>query len=224
MDALALPMNKWNINPKEIQFDDYTDWQKPYAKLKQFQIQCPFRTLVIDSITSGADAINASTAKLKGEPMKIAGITVNSIEDYKAEESALRELVSLLKDIHKFHKVNIVLIAHVIQKEMKSEDGKTHMARSIVTAGKAIAQKIPAYCAEVYHFNIVKGVNVSRGGQYGLLTTHTGDDFARTSLPISPEIVFGDEPLYEKWIAPAIQKMKPTISTQTTTPITIAKG
>jgi hypothetical protein len=211
MEALGRPMKAWGINPKDVAYDSYKDWNAAKTKLEQFQTNCPYKTLVIDSITSCADAINRQTLKLKmggGETGKrIAGIPVNSIEDFNAEDSALKELVALTKDIHKFHKVNVILIAHVIQKEVKSADGKTHMSRTLVTAGKGIAQKIPAYCGEVYHFNIETGFDASQGGQYALLTQHTGDDFARSSLELPGKIIFGSEPLYDKWLKPAIDKM-----------------
>lgn len=210
MDALAMPMRHWGINPKEIVADDYADWNGVKNQLERFQTRCPYKTIIIDSITSGSDAINRQTLKIKGNDSagkKIAGIPVNSIEDFNAEDSALKEMIALTKDINKYHKVNVIIIAHVIQKEIKTPDGKTHMSRTLVTAGKGIAQKIPAYCSEVYHFNIKTGFSADQGGQYALLTTHTGDDFARSSLPLPNEIVFGNEPLYDKWIAPAIAEM-----------------
>jgi hypothetical protein len=77
-----------------------------------------------------------------------------------------------------------------------------------VTAGKGIAQKIPAYCSEIWHFNIKTGFDISKGGQYSLLTVHTGDDMARSSLPLPAEIIFGNDPLYDMYIKPAIEKMK----------------
>lgn len=210
MESLYLPMKAWGIDPKSVDYDDYTDWTKALTKLTQLQTNCPYKTIVIDSITSCADAINRQTLKIKGGKgeggKQIAGIPVNSIEDFNAEDSALKELISVTKDIHKFHKVNVILIAHVIQKEIKSADGKTHMSRTIVTAGKGIAQKIPAYCGEMYHFNIKTSIDTSKGGQYALLTTHTGDDAARTSLELPSEIIFGSEPLYTKWLKPAIDK------------------
>lgn len=216
MDALILPMRQWGINPKDITFDSYVDWNKGRAKLEQLQSSCPYKTIVVDSITSCADAINRQTLKLKGKDDKgktIATIPVNSIEDFNAEDSALKELVALAKDISGYYKINVILIGHIIQKEMKSIDGKTHMSRVLLTAGKGIAQKIPAYCSEVYHFNIKTGVDTSQGGQYSLLTTHTGDDFARTSLPLPGEILFGNQPLYDKWIRPAIDSLKPPTNT-----------
>lgn len=217
MDALLLPMQKWGIKASEIEYDDYTDWDKPRIKMEQLVNNCKYKTVIVDSITSGADAINRQTLKVKsGSGKSIAGIPVNSIEDFNAEDSALKEMISLLKTISHNHNVHVVIIAHVIQKEMKSADGKTHFARQIVTAGKGIAQKIPAYCSEVYHFNIKQGMVAGGGGQYSLLTTHTGDDFARTSLPLPAEIVFGDEPLYDKWIAPGIKELNNRLKPTTT--------
>ena len=79
--------------------------------------------------------------------------------------------------------------------------------RQIVTAGKNVAAKLPAYCGEVYHFNIDSGMQEGAGGDYTLLTEHTGDDFARSALGLHNKIVFGDKPLYETYIKPAITKV-----------------
>lgn len=206
-NALAIPMRNWGINPKDINVIDYKDWDTPKNRLEQLLISCSSRTIVIDSITSGSDSINRQTLKTKGGGKMIGNIAVNSIEDFNAEDSALKELVALTKDLHENRKVNIVIVAHVIQKEIKAVDGSTHMSRVLVTAGKGIAQKIPAYCDEVYHFNIKTGAIVGAPGKYALLTQHTGDDFARTTLPLPNEIIFGDDPLYDKFLLPAIQKM-----------------
>src|SRR4030095_1012670 len=136
----------------------------------------------------------------------ISGIAVNELEDYSAESAAIQELIALSRDIHKFHRVNIILIAHVIQAEYKSVAGETHISRQIVTASKKAASKIPAICKEVYHFNVEAGG--FGGGKYGLLTEHTGDDFARTGLPLDKKIIFGNDQLYSKYIQPAITKLK----------------
>lgn len=219
MESMMLPMQKFGINPKELRYDDYDDWIKAKTQLERFQLECPYKTLVVDSITSMADMTLRATKKTKtgvtrssgkAAGMVVGGIAVNELEDYNAESAALNELIALLKDIHKFHRVNIILIAHVIQAEYKTPGGETHFSRTIVTAGKRVAPKIPAYCGEVYHFNIEKGFDASAGGQYALLTEHTGDDFARTGLPLDKKIIFGNDPLYDKWVLPAINKLKTT--------------
>lgn len=226
MNGIYLPMKKWGIDPKEISYDDYEDWNKPRAKLEQFQVNCPYKTLVFDSLTSCADMTLRQTVKLKyGTTRKsgasagklIAGIAVNEIEDYNAESAALQELIALTKDINAFHKVNIILIAHVVQAEYRNTTtNETHVSRTIVTAGKKVAPKIPAYCNEVYHFNIKhSNFEVGAGGDYALITEHTGDDFARTALGLDREIVFKDQPLYKTWLKPAIEKLVNQPSTVT---------
>ena len=216
IDALGFPVKTWNLNPKEIVYDSYTDWDSVKYKLENFQINCPYKTVVIDSITSGADAAVRQTIKSKdGGGKKVGTVPVAGFDEFNAEASALSELVALTKELNKNRGVNIILIAHVMQKEY-TVNKETHFARVLVTAGKMIAQKIPAYCSEVYHFNIKQGAIVGRGGQYALKTTHTGDDFARTSLPLDDEIIFGNEPLYDKWIKPAIEKMTQPITSEPT--------
>lgn len=225
MNGILLPMRKWGVDPKSVTYDDYDDWTKAKQKLERFQSDCPYKTIVFDSITSMADMTLRQTTKMKYGMTRqsgaaagklIAGIAVNEIEDYNAESAAIQELIALSKDIHQYHKVNIILIAHVIQAEYRNTtNNTTHISRQVVTAGKKVAAKIPAYCGEVYHFNIKKGFVEGAGGDYSLLTTHTGDDFARTALELPTEIVFGDKPLYDTWIRPAIAKSKVEVTPTT---------
>lgn len=213
MNGMMLPMKEWGIDPKTVTYDDYSNWDKMRDKLEQFRLNCPYKTIIVDSITTLADASIRQVQKIKsgassGPKGKVIGnIPVAGFEEFNAEASALLEMIALTKDISEIHRVNVILIAHVIQTEVKSADGNTHMSRVIVTAAKKVAAKIPGYCGEVYHFNIKKGFDASLGGQYALFTEHTGDDFARTALPLDREIVFGNKPLYATFLLPAIQKL-----------------
>lgn len=217
MQGLLVPMRKWGIDPKSIHYDDYTDWAKARAKLAEFELKCPYSTLVFDSITSMADMTLRQTMKIKGASgdtgKKIAGISVNSIEDYNAESSAINDLISTTKDIQTYHKslgkvLNIILIAHVMEVTQKTLTGEMTQSRTIVTAGKRVAAKIPAYCSEVYHFGIKEGVVVGAGGKYVILTEHTGDDFARTALALPRELDITNDPIYATHVLPAINKLK----------------
>jgi len=218
MNGIYLPMKRWGIDPKTISYDDYDDWNKPKKKLEDLQVTCPYKTIVLDSVTSLADMTLRQTNKMKYGVTRasgaaagklIAGIAVNEIEDYNAEAAALQEMIALTKDIQAYHKCNIILIAHVVQAEYRNTtNNTTHVSRQIVTAAKKVAAKLPAYCGEVYHFNIKQqGFTEGAGGAYSLLSEHTGDDFARTALGLDKEIVFGDKPIYETYIQPAMQKL-----------------
>ena len=222
MQSLLLPMRHWGIDPKTVEYDDYTDWDAPRKKLEALQVNCKYKTIIADSITTGANAtLRQTLARKRGTTRAsgkdagklIAGIAVNEIEDYNAESSALLELVSLLKDIKKYHNVNIILIAHLIQAEYKNvSNNSSNVVRTIVTAGKRVAPMIPAYCEEVYHFFLKKSFNADEGGDYAILTSSTSEDFARTQLPLDKEIIIADKPLYKTWIRPAIDQLNNSLT------------
>lgn len=212
MEALQLPAKRWGINMKDIHYDDYTDWDRPRAKLEQLQVNCPYKTIIIDSITSIGDAMTSQVKKAKkkdNQGKSIGGIPVSGLEEFNAESSAFQDLISITKDIHKFHKVNIIMIAHVLGARKDNDANKlTHHSRIIVTGAEKISAKLASYMTEVYHFNIISAFEADKEGAYGLLTVHTGNDYARTSLPLPREIQFNNDPLYDKWIRPAIEQHK----------------
>ena len=216
MDSLMIPCRNWGINPADIDFDNYIDFNNIKQKLERMRTNCKYKTIILDSITSNGDVINRQTLLSKtgkstkaGEEsgMNIGGIAVNTMGDYKAEAAGFLDEIALLQDIKEYFKVNIVLIAHVIgERKLDSDTASTHHSRIIVTGGKVISAKIPSYCSEIYHFNVDKAMDVSKEGDYTCLTSHTSDDFARTSLPLPRKIVFNGDNLYTKYILPAINK------------------
>lgn len=221
MEALRLPMKNFGIKPSEIEFDSFKDASSMIKKMESFQVNCKYKTIIVDSITSSGDKINRQTMKMKSgttrtdgseKGMRIGGIPVNSMEDYKAEASFFMEMVALLKDISSFHKVNIILIAHVIgARTDPNAQANSVFSRIIVTGGQIISAKIPAYCTEIYHFNSEANADLSKEGDYVALTRHTGVDYARTSLPLDAKLLIGNKPLYETYVLPAIKRLDNTI-------------
>lgn len=217
MNALTIPMKLYGIDPKSIHFDDYKDWDACAKKLHEFKLNCPYKTIVIDSITTCADymlkqVIGKKTGQTRGSGQQagksIGGIPVNEIEDFNAEAAGLTQLITDLKDIQKFHKIDVILIAHVIRKDFKDLQGNIQVTRTLVTAGKGPAAKIPAYCDEAYHFGLRMSADTSKGGDFTILTANAGDDYARTTLELPKQIEIGTGNLYKDYVLPAIQKQK----------------
>lgn len=212
MEALALPASKWNIPFSEIDYDDYNDWDKPKKKMESFQLNCKYKTIIVDSITSSGDSMTDQVRKAKksdGSGKTIGGVQVSGFEEFNAEAAAFQEMIALLKDIKNFHKVNIILIAHVVGVRKSDENNKsTHHSRIIVTGAEKISAKIASYMGEVYHFNIEPNIVADQEGAYTLFTSHTGNDYARTSLPLERKITFNDKPFHSTYIIPAIEKLK----------------
>lgn len=224
MKALIRPMKDWGIDPAKISYDDYSTWnltldssrKSPHAKLTELELNCPYATIVWDSITLTGDAINLETVKTKsgtttksGEEKgsRVGTINVNTWEDYKAENQAFAEIMQSLGNIQFFNpKVNIVVIAHVIGE--RQESVITAHARTIITGGKQISGKISAKMEEVYHFDIEQSLNADKPGKFRAITFHTGEDFARTILPLPPVMDIDNKPLYGTYIKPAIEQLK----------------
>lgn len=223
MNSLVLPMKHWGIKAADIHYDSYSNWMEMENKLKSLQTNCPFKTIIVDSLTSEGDSINEQTIELKAgttskdganKGITIGGISVNSLEDYKAEASAFRDTVSYLKDISNHFRVNVILIAHVVGARPNEQENSSYFTRIIVTGGKVISAKIPAYCDEIYHFYVEPNVDAKKEGEYALITRNNGYDYARTGLVLPQTIKFGTEPLYERWIYPAIKNLKNQQPTQ----------
>lgn len=217
MSGILIPARNWGIDLSTIDYEDYDDWAKAAKKLEELSMNAKKYTggIIVDSITTMADAALRQTLKIKiGQTRSsgqkagklVGGIAVNEIEDYNAEAGAINEMMALLKDINTFHKIPVILIAHVFESGHKPGQTGTTVNRRIVTAGKAPAAKIPAVCTEVIHFNLKPGV-VEGTGSFVMITENNGDDFARTSIGLPKEMPFTDEPLYEKWFKPAMDKM-----------------
>jgi hypothetical protein len=213
MESMVLPSKRWGIDNRLIEYDDYVDWSKPQAKLESLKVNCKYKTIIIDSATSMGDAMTSQVKKAKrtsGDGGKtIGGIPVSGLEEFNAESSAFQEMIAQLKDIHKYHKIHVIIIAHVLGARKDNDANKlTHHSRIIVTGAEKISAKLASYMTEVYHFNIKPRFEAEQEGEYGLFTVHTGNDYARTSLPLAREIMFNNEPLYEKFIKPGIDKLK----------------
>lgn len=185
--AMALPLSKGLVNP-DMEYEPYDSWFKIQDKLNRLQSNCPYDLVIADSVTSAGDVINRSTIKAKQGGKKIAGISVNSIEDFNAETSALMELVTLGLSLP----CHFILIAHVIQ---RGQDNQT--PRTIVTGGKIVAAKLPAYFPEVFHFKSSPSLMEGGPTEFEAMTQNSGIDFARTTLPLPSVFSWTDKNFYE---------------------------
>lgn len=174
----------------DIEYDEYSRWYKIERKLEELA-NSSYKTIVVDSLTSAGDVINANSimAKGGGKGKKIGGIAVNTVEDYNAETAALLRIVSLGKELQETGK-HFILIAHVIDSSYRELSGGTVVCRTLVTGGKKIAAKLPAYFPEIYHFQRVPSMDVSLPSSYEILTQNMGDEFARTTLDLPSKILF----------------------------------
>lgn len=150
-----------------------------------------YKSIVLDTLTTFSDTSIRSTVHDKGGSggRKVGSVLIPGIQDYGDEAGILTEVMTLMRLIYQTHKINTILIAHVITVEDKVM-GKNEVtySRSLLTAGKKIGAKLPSYFDEVYHFNVRPDFNSKP--EFVAKLRHTGFDFARTGLDAPDEIIF----------------------------------
>ena len=184
-----LPKGKRDIQYDTYGYADYNRfdamWDKfeDASKMNKF----PYDTIIVDTLTSCSDLLLHHVNREKGlagkKLKKVGGVTVNSIEDYNAESSALTELVLFMRQIKCKYKI---LVAHVVKTDRQDlENNETVVTRALLTAGKKVAAKLPGYFDEIYHFEQKPQAGRPR---FMVQTMSTGEDFARTTLAL-PQVI-----------------------------------
>lgn len=190
------------LSKRDIEFDQYTDYNDVYFKLEDFQNSpnLRYKTIVIHSLTSLAriaqnylfdnrGLAQGAAKRKKGEEglSKIGIINLMDLSDYNGESSALGAVSTKLRIIHQRFNVNIVLVAHTVFGEDK-----------IITGGNKIGAEIPSYFNEVYHFEVDTGMTGSEATRYICNIAPTSANFAGTSFYNMPaRIDFTNQMFYE---------------------------
>lgn len=184
------------VNLEAIEFDHFETFGPFIDKLDELERSCPYKTLVIDPLTTlCSKIISYNIGFRKGIKGKGAGkvrgkILFSGPEDYGAEISGMRQILDNLEIIKMQQRVNIILTAHIVTvsynsaNKIKSEDGETVTSeqkteRLIVTEGRKLAPKIPLTFDEVYNFYVESSFGRV---EYKVRTYNDGDVIARTSF------------------------------------------
>jgi hypothetical protein len=194
---------------RDIAYDTFgpKDFTKFDQKMDLLLANCKYETVILDTLTSLSDLVLFHVLNLKGadpkiKGKKIAGISVNTIEDYGAESSVLTELMMFMRQIKCKYKI---LVAHVVKTEKNDPtNNQSVVTRALLTAGKKVAAKLPGYFDEIYHFQ--QRPDFSMKPEFVALTSNSGDDFARTSINLPKEIKFTNGNFYEI-IKPSLQEV-----------------
>lgn len=182
---------------RNITYDRFQDFFSLYQRLEELKLNCPYKTVVMSSLTSLArKAMNTMLATRKpavkgskGESKERGGIILHELEDFGGEANAIMMCLDALLVTSIRYNVNVILTAHIIEPQA----GAFRPTRILLTGGKKIAAEIPVNFNEAYHFYVV-----TRGGmeigvdnterRYMVLTKSLGTDWAATALGLPEKI------------------------------------
>lgn len=192
-------------NLKDLDYDDFpigTGYDKLDKQMDELVRDCPYKTVVMSSLTSFIyvilnHLIRAKAGQMRGSGtnqrpagLKIGGIPVNELEDYNAEDSAIiNDLISFFQQL-KAQGVNCILEAHITPYELKFFEGGQQITKTInqiLTKGKKAPAVIPAFFNEIWLFE--KGYKGIIAGQqdktFHVNTAGSPLDDCKTSWGIS---------------------------------------
>jgi hypothetical protein len=194
-----------------VEYDTYFSFNKMRKKFEAIESKSGayknIRNVIIDSLTSFTLRALINTKDFKADKAEETGqrlgktigeFRVNSMEDYNAETAAIQEFIIEHALILKSMKINVILTAHVIKVKEENEEGKTHVARYLMTGGKKAAQIIPGWYDEIYHTNVEPDANLANPPHYTVITRHSGNDTAKTAINLPVKIDFTGKVFFEE--------------------------
>lgn len=208
MPAIAIK----HFPEKDIHFDTFNNIFEVQAQIEAFKRDCPYETLICDSITGLVNLCVDSVGEVKGESVpellgrktKSGAIEMMGIDYYSAEDRFCTWYIDQMKSLwaRDGNPKHVIVIAHVVTVE-SSPDLKTKIVtrtRSIVSKGKKFPAWLPTGFDNVYIFGMEPPDmdSIDKTVQRICLTSAYGEDSAKCSYNFPEALNFTTAPLYEK--------------------------
>jgi hypothetical protein len=212
MPAIA----KKHFPGKAITYDSYQNVFDIASKLREFEVECPYETLVFDTITALAKLTMRTIAESKGEsfverlkPSNLSKGTSASAKTGKVATSIDMMSVDYYNGVYNFmiqywidalkglwikqgNPKHVLVLAHVMTTE-SSPDLKTKQTittRNIISQGKKVEAELPTLFDEIYHFESTQPSLGDGSPIYLARTSNYGQDFAKTAYNLPAKIDF----------------------------------
>ena len=134
----------------------------------------PFKTLVVDSLTTLTNAILEDYKKVSQLGIKRALADVNAMQDYQLLQIHLTQLITGLLSL----KCNVIFIGHT---QLEKDEATGAMKNNILMPGQ-LAFKLPIYFEEVYL------AKINAKGERVLQTQSDSKTSLRSQRKLAPEI------------------------------------
>lgn len=199
----------------QIDYDTYSvkDFTKLNKKLDDLVLNCPYNAVIFDGYTSLADMLMQYSMDLRGkEYTNTQGnrgiIDIADLQDYKAESNGLMSFMMKLRAITCPYKI---VTAHVLVTQyFNTITQKETVIKSILTAGKKVTDKVPAYFDEIWEFYIKDHTSMGKAPYYKMTPIASEDNVIKTAIGMQ-EVDFTRSPTNPdgslfKMIRPQLEK------------------
>jgi hypothetical protein len=195
------------IHGRSYQIDEFPKAYELLESWAEGKVRCPYQALNFDTSTTIIDAIlyyvnyakGQTQSKAKsdsgdtgfGMSLKLGILSLPPLDDFRWLIKGFQDMLALARQIDNVH---VILCCHIQQ--VTEKKGKTSVSRSVL-ANQGLAQKLPVSFDEIYHMDVEGGVLPTDKTKRIIVTEHSGEDFARTSLNLPPRIDVTNKLLYD---------------------------
>lgn len=195
------------IHGRSYQINEYPIAYKLLEDWAEKRVRCPYLGINFDTSTTIIDAILHYINRAKGEvtsknkqaegdtgfgmSLKLGILSLPPLDDFRWLIKGFQDLLALARQIDNVH---VILCCHVQQ--VSEKKGRTTVSRSVL-ANQGLAQKLPVSFDEIYHMDIETGILATDKAKRTIVTEHSGEDFARTSLNLPARIDVTDKFIYD---------------------------
>ena len=201
---------------KEVFWDTFENIFQIDATLAELSNNCPYETLIVDSITGLVNIVMDSVGLVKGESVteilsrtssgKNKAIEMMGIDYYSAEDRFCTYFIDRLKSFWALegNPKHVIVVAHVVTVD-SSPDLKTKLitrTRSIVSKGKKFAAFLPSGFDNVYIFGRQRPDmgDINQTVKRIIRTEAYDEDSAKCSYNFKETIDFTNGSLYDKLV------------------------
>ena len=125
-------------------------------ELEKLQENCPYKTLVLDSVTSASNSCVVYQLKVKDKIKTTKGrLPATSWDEINGETVLFTKMLEACKLIHRKFNTNIIWTCHPVAKTIIA-DGEAKRITSLAAYGNKIPSIIPGYFDEIYNIQMEK--------------------------------------------------------------------
>lgn len=176
---------------RDITYDTYYigDFEKFCRKLESFQLNCPYKTIIIDGLTPLADMLLQYGITLRGKSggdkkFTKGTIELNDISDYNVETRGLIQIINILRELKS---INRILITHLLESSAYDLITKKDVVtQTVMTGGKKVAAKVPNYFNEVWNFYTEMPIRMDDPPLFKMSARDKGYGLGKSIIPDLP--------------------------------------
>lgn len=185
---------------RTIPFGTYKTVFDVHAKIDEFEYECPFESLLIDSVTGLGGLSIETTNFTKGGPIAKDFKTkakrgVQGWDYYQNELADIEEIVNRLKVLQLNGKVkHVIFTAHIMEFESNLDTKQIVRTQEVLARGKKAGKILPTLFDDLYLFGLDKGFDKAQ--RFCMTEGLVGDDLAKCSWPFPDKIYLKQDKLF----------------------------